>query len=71
MSSVELLNLLRRIADHDNVPDTVQADARDYLDYLSGCSWGVTPNPRRVHAGDAGLDDDIVGCGVATTEFAS
>jgi len=37
----ELLDLLRRIAAHDDAPDTVQADARDYLQYLvlrhSGC----------------------------------
>ena len=35
----ELLNRLRRIADHDDAPDTVQADARDYLHYLSGSGW--------------------------------
>ena len=35
----ELINHLRRIADHDDAPDTVQADARDYLHYLSGSGW--------------------------------
>ena len=36
----ELLNRLRRIADHDDAPDTVQADARDYLQYLETASSG-------------------------------
>ena len=36
----ELLDLLRRIADHDDAPDTVQADARDYLQYLEAASSG-------------------------------
>ena len=36
----ELLNRLRRIADHDDAPDTVQADARDYLRYLEAASSG-------------------------------
>ena len=36
----ELLDLLRRIADHDDAPDTVQADARDYLKYLEAASSG-------------------------------
>ena len=36
----ELLDLLRRIADHDDAPDTVQADARDYLQYLGAASSG-------------------------------
>jgi len=39
----ELLDLLRRIADHDDVPDTVQADARDYLQYLEAASFGFRP----------------------------
>ena len=34
--SDELLNRLHRIADHDDAPDTVQADARAYLKHLSG-----------------------------------
>ncbi len=38
--SPKLLNLLRRIADHDDAPDTVQADARDYLRYLEAASSG-------------------------------
>ncbi len=38
--SPELLNLLRRIADHDDAPNTVQADARDYLKYLEAASSG-------------------------------
>jgi hypothetical protein len=36
----DLLDLLRRIADHDDAPDTVQADARDYLAYLEAASSG-------------------------------
>ena len=36
----DLLDLLRRIADHDDAPDTVQADARDYLDDLEAASSG-------------------------------
>ena len=38
--SDDLLGLLRRIADHDDAPDTVQADARDYLQYLEAASFG-------------------------------
>jgi hypothetical protein len=36
----ELLDYLRQIANHDDVPDTVQADARDYLQYLEAASSG-------------------------------
>jgi hypothetical protein len=36
----ELLDLLRRIADADDAPDAVQADARDYLRYLEDASSG-------------------------------
>jgi hypothetical protein len=36
----ELLDLLRRIADHDDVPGTVQADAREYLRHLEAASSG-------------------------------
>ena len=36
----ELLDLLRRIADRDDVPDTVQSNARDYLQYLEAASSG-------------------------------
>jgi hypothetical protein len=35
-----LLDLLRRIADADDASDTVQADARDYLQYLKAASSG-------------------------------
>ena len=35
-----LLNRLRPIADQDDAPDTVQADARDYLEYLEAASSG-------------------------------
>ena len=38
--SDELLDLLRRIADHDDAPDTIQADARDYLEYLEAAPSG-------------------------------
>ena len=36
----DLLDLLRRIADHDDAPDAVRADARDYLQYLEDASSG-------------------------------
>ena len=36
----ELLDLLRHLADHDDAPDTVQADARDCLQYLEAASSG-------------------------------
>jgi hypothetical protein len=36
----DLLDLLRRIANHDDAPDTVQAHARDYLQYLEAASSG-------------------------------
>jgi hypothetical protein len=53
----ELLNLLRRIADHDDAPDTVQADARKYLRYLETASSGSGSNtgetPRTMAASDA------------------
>jgi hypothetical protein len=39
-SSRDLLDLLRRIADHDDAPDTVQADAREYLRFLQSASSG-------------------------------
>ncbi len=38
--STELLDHLRQIANHPDVPDTVQADARDYLQYLEAASSG-------------------------------
>ena len=38
--SDDLLDLLRRIAGHDDAPDAVQADARDYLQYLEATSSG-------------------------------
>ena len=34
--STELLDYLRQIVNHPDVPDTVQADAREYLHYLEG-----------------------------------
>ena len=54
----ELLDLLRRIADHDDAPDTVQADARDYLAYLEAASSGsgsLTGEARSARAATAGL----------------
>jgi hypothetical protein len=36
----DLLDLLRRIADRDDVSDTLRADARDYLGYLEAASTG-------------------------------
>ena len=38
--SDDLLDLLRRIADRDDVSDTLRADARDYLRYLEAASSG-------------------------------
>jgi hypothetical protein len=39
--STELVDLLRQIANHDDVPGTIQADARDYLQYLKAASPGL------------------------------
>ena len=36
----ELLDVLRRSADHDDAPDTVQADAGKYFRYLEAASSG-------------------------------
>jgi hypothetical protein len=44
--STDLRDYLRRIANHDDVPDTIQADAREYLQYLEAVAPGsseVTP----------------------------
>jgi hypothetical protein len=53
-----LLGLLRRIADRDDIPDTVQADVRDYLEYLeassSGSGW-LTGEARLTMAATAAL----------------
>ena len=38
--STELLDYLRQIVNHPDVPDTVKADARDYLQYLEAASSG-------------------------------
>ena len=38
--SDDLLDLLRRIADRDDVSDTLRADTRDYLAYLEAASSG-------------------------------
>jgi hypothetical protein len=40
LPSDDLLDLLHRIAGRDDVPDSVQADARDYLQYLEAASSG-------------------------------
>jgi hypothetical protein len=40
LPSDDLLDLLRSIADRDDAPDTVQADARDYLQYLEAAPSG-------------------------------
>ncbi len=56
--SDDLLNRLRRIADHDDAPDTVQADARDYLAYLEAASSGsgsLTGEARLTMAATAAL----------------
>ena len=58
LPSDELLNRLRRIADHDDAPDTVQADARDYLQYLEAASSGsvsLTGKARLTMAATAAL----------------
>ena len=36
----DLLNLLRRLADRDDVSDTLRADVREYLRYLEAASSG-------------------------------
>ncbi len=54
----ELLDLLRRIADRDDIPDTIQADAREYLRYLKGTSSGsgsLTGEARLTMAASAAL----------------
>ncbi len=54
----ELLDLLRCIADADDAPDTIQADARDYLAYLKAASSGsgsLTGEARSTPAATAGL----------------
>ncbi len=38
--SDDLLDLLRRIADRDDVSDALRADAGDYLQYLEAASTG-------------------------------
>jgi hypothetical protein len=48
----ELINHLRRIADADDAPGTVQADARDHLHYLSGSGW-ITGEARSTLAATA------------------
>jgi hypothetical protein len=40
LPSDDLLDLLRRLADHDDAPGTVQADAGEYLRYLEAASSG-------------------------------
>ncbi len=57
--SDDLLDLLRRITDHDDAPDTVQADARDYLRYLEAASSGsgsLTGEARSTMAASAALE---------------
>jgi hypothetical protein len=40
LPSDDLLDLLRHLADRDDVPETVRADARTYLEYLEAASSG-------------------------------
>ncbi len=40
LPSDDLLDLLRHLAYRDDVPDTVRADARNYLEYLEAASSG-------------------------------
>jgi hypothetical protein len=58
LPSDDLLDLLRSIADHDDAPDTVQADAREYLRYLEAGSSGsgsLTGEARLAMAATAAL----------------
>ena len=58
LPSGDLLDLLRHLAYRDDVPDTVRADARDYLEYLeaasSGSGW-LTGEARLTMAATAAL----------------
>ncbi len=45
----DLLNLLRRIVDHDDAPKSLQADARDYLQYLEAEAFGPGPVTGEAH----------------------
>jgi hypothetical protein len=59
--STELLDLLRQIADHGDFPDSVQADARDYLRYLEATSSGsgsLTSEARSTPAATSALQHD-------------
>jgi hypothetical protein len=51
----ELLDLLRRIADHDDAPDTVRADARNYLEAASSGSGSLSGEARLTLAATAAL----------------
>ena len=58
LPSEDLLDLLRRIAFRDDAPDTVQADARDYLEHLetaSSASGSLTGEARLTMAATAAL----------------
>jgi hypothetical protein len=58
LPSDDLLDLLRRIADHDDAPDTVQADAREYLQDLEAAPSGfgsLTGEARLTMAATAAL----------------
>jgi hypothetical protein len=58
LPSDDLLDLLRRIADRDDVSDTLRADARDYLQYLEAASSGsgsLTGEDRLTMAATAAL----------------
>jgi hypothetical protein len=50
----ELLNLLRRIANHDDAPQSLQADARDYLQYWEAAAFDSGPV-----MGDARVTGDL------------
>ncbi|HEX8201081.1 MAG TPA: hypothetical protein VF590_11375, partial [Isosphaeraceae bacterium] len=45
LPSDDLLDLLRHLAYRDDVPDTVRADARTYLEYLRAAGYQVTLDP--------------------------
>ncbi len=52
--SDELLNRLRRIANHDDAPQSLQADARDYPQYLEAEAFGSGPGK-----GEVRITDDL------------
>ncbi|MGR7027316.1 hypothetical protein [Geodermatophilus sp. URMC 62] len=50
----DLLNLLRRIAHHGDAPSSMQADARNFLQYLEAEAFGSGPGK-----GEARMNGDL------------